>query len=93
MGFDTPPTFEITAENGSIETVELASEALEQKALDDLKAKSGQQIDLDSLQPKRANWDLKRDLEPKLQILEDRTNNAILRRVRERLQEERQQQA
>lgn len=92
MGFDSPPTFQISGEDGAVETVELASEQMEKKALDALRAKSGQQIDLDSLQPKRANWDLKRDLDPKFQILEDRTNDAILRIVRERLQKERQSQ-
>lgn len=92
FGFDAPPVLQLSTEDGGIETVELASEQLEQQALNDLMAKSGKQIDLDSLQPKRANWDLKRDVQPKLQILEDRTSNAILRNVRERLQKERQNQ-
>ncbi len=83
---------EISDGAGGVETVELASSKLEQEALADLKAKSGKQIDLEMLQPKRANWDLKRDLEPKLQILEDRTHNAIIQNVRERLQKERQAQ-
>lgn len=83
---------EISDETGVVETVELASNKLEQQALEALKAKSGKQINLETLQPKRANWDLKRDLEPKLQILEDRTQNAIIQKVRERLQKERQAQ-
>lgn len=92
LGFNAPPTsFELSGEDGAVETVELASQQLEEKALADLKAKSGRQIDLDSLQPKRANWDLKRDLEPKFQLLEDRTHDAVLQIVRERLQKERLQ--
>ncbi|KAF5092632.1 hypothetical protein D0Z03_002770 [Geotrichum reessii] len=83
---------EISDETGVVETVELASNKLEQQALEALKTKSGKQINLETLQPKRANWDLKRDLEPKLQILEDRTQNAIIQKVRERLQKERQAQ-
>lgn len=92
LGFSNPPTMEISDETGVVETVELASNKLEQQALEALKTKSGKQINLETLQPKRANWDLKRDLEPKLQILEDRTQNAIIQKVRERLQKERQAQ-
>ncbi|VVT54231.1 uncharacterized protein SAPINGB_P003972 [Magnusiomyces paraingens] len=42
-------------------------------------------LDLESLQPKRANWDLKRDVEPQLKVLEAQTQNAIVQIVRERL--------
>ncbi|KAI5289472.1 hypothetical protein KEM54_003794, partial [Ascosphaera aggregata] len=38
------------------------------------------------LQPKNPNWDLKRDLNEKLKILNVRTDNAIARLVRERIQ-------
>ena len=43
-------------------------------------------VDLFKLQPKRPNWDLKRDLEAKLGVLNVRTDNAIARLVRERVQ-------
>lgn len=43
-------------------------------------------IDLFKLQPKKPNWDLKRDLDAKLKILNVRTENAIARLVRERIQ-------
>ena len=42
-------------------------------------------VDLFKLQPKRPNWDLKRDLEAKLEVLNVRTDNAIARLVRERV--------
>lgn len=42
-------------------------------------------LDLFKLQPKKPNWDLKRDLERKLEVLNVRTDNAIARLVRERI--------
>lgn len=43
-------------------------------------------IDLFKLQPKKPNWDLKRELGKKLEVLNVRTDNAIARLVRERLE-------
>ena len=43
-------------------------------------------VDLFKLQPKKPNWDLKRDLDKKLEILNVRTENAIARMVRERIE-------
>ncbi|OJD16300.1 hypothetical protein AJ78_03512 [Emergomyces pasteurianus Ep9510] len=43
-------------------------------------------IDLFKLQPKKPNWDLKRDLEEKMKIINVRTANAMARLVRERIQ-------
>ena len=43
-------------------------------------------IDLFKLQPKKPNWDLKRDLEKKMERLNTRTDNAIARLVRERVE-------
>lgn len=88
-GFQEPPTLRL----GINETVELASAELERETLAKLKergisagASSAKQgLDLESLQPKRANWDLKRDIEPQLKQLEAQTQNAIVRIVRERL--------
>ncbi|KAF2142601.1 uncharacterized protein K452DRAFT_358343 [Aplosporella prunicola CBS 121167] len=42
-------------------------------------------LDLFKLQPKKPNWDLKRDLQRKLEVLDVRTENAIARLVRERI--------
>jgi coiled-coil domain-containing protein 12 len=38
--------------------------------------------------PKKANWDLKRDIQPKLDKLEKRTQKAIVQLLKERLQQE-----
>lgn len=42
-------------------------------------------LDLFKLQPKKPNWDLKRNLDRKLEVLNVRTENAIARLVRERI--------
>ncbi|KAJ5159134.1 mRNA splicing factor Cwf18 [Penicillium coprophilum] len=44
-------------------------------------------IDLFKLQPKKPNWDLKRDLSEKLKTLDVRTDNAIARLIRQRVEE------
>ncbi|CAK7240145.1 MAG: hypothetical protein STHCBS139747_001582 [Sporothrix thermara] len=49
-------------------------------------------IDLFKLQPKKPNWDLKRELNKRLEPLNVRTDNAIGRLVRERLAAKQQQQ-
>jgi len=43
-------------------------------------------LDLFKLQPKNPNWDLKRDLGQRTQILDVRTDNAIARLVKQRIQ-------
>ncbi|EKG21883.1 mRNA splicing factor Cwf18 [Macrophomina phaseolina MS6] len=43
-------------------------------------------LDLFKLQPKKPNWDLKRDLDRKLEVLNVRTENAIARLVKERIE-------
>ncbi|KIH88099.1 coiled-coil domain-containing protein 12 [Sporothrix brasiliensis 5110] len=52
----------------------------------------GKPIDLFKLQPKKPNWDLKRELNKRLEPLNARTDNAIGRLVRERLAAKQQQQ-
>ena len=58
---------------------------------EDIKAKAAEEekkdegVDIFKLQPKKPNWDLKRDLEQKLEILNVRTDNAIAQLVRERI--------
>jgi coiled-coil domain-containing protein 12 len=47
-------------------------------------------LDLFKLQPKKPNWDLKRDLERKMDVLNVRTDNAIARLVRERIANQQQ---
>lgn len=48
-------------------------------------AKEDKPLDLFKLQPKKPNWDLKRDLERKMEVLGVRTDNAVARLVRERI--------
>ena len=42
-------------------------------------------MDITALQPRRANWDLKRDIQEKLDLLDRRTDVAINKIVKERL--------
>ncbi|WEW55694.1 hypothetical protein PRK78_001127 [Emydomyces testavorans] len=80
LGFEHGPadgqtTLEEQAAKIAISTAEAAKENEEDPP-----------IDLFKLQPKKPNWDLKRDLDAKLKILNVRTENAIARLVRERIQ-------
>lgn len=47
-------------------------------------------IDLFSLQPKKPNWDLKRDVDKKLERLNARTDVAIAKMIRQRIEEAKQ---
>jgi coiled-coil domain-containing protein 12 len=67
------------------ETIELVAEEEKERALSKLRERETAKLNLDSLQPKKVNWDLKRDLEPQMTLLETRTDNAIIRIVRDRL--------
>ncbi|KAK5093091.1 hypothetical protein LTR70_002052 [Exophiala xenobiotica] len=82
LGFEQQPT-------ADQETVEekadrIAAAAAVQAAKDEVEAEKG--IDLFKLQPKKANWDLKRDLAERTKALDVRTQNAIAKLVRERIQ-------
>ncbi|KAG9254579.1 putative cell cycle control protein cwf18 [Emericellopsis atlantica] len=82
LGFETPPTLaedKSTLEEQAAQLEEEARLRAEEAARDD------KGIDLFKLQPKKPNWDLKRDLEKKMEILNVRTDNAIARLVRERI--------
>ena len=88
LGFENAPI------GSNIETLEeqadrIASSTAEQAAKDEADAAKG--IDLFKLQPKKPNWDLKRDLDEKMKILNVRTQNAIARLVRERIENAKQQ--
>jgi len=80
LGFETQPA------EGE-DTVEAQAEAIEEatRAQIEEEEKADKPLDLFKLQPKKPNWDLKRDLDRKLQILNVRTDNAIARLVRERI--------
>lgn len=82
LGFDAPPT--LAFEKATLEEqASLLAEETKKKAEEDAKDDKG--IDLFKLQPKKPNWDLKRDLEKKMEILNVRTDNAIANLVRERI--------
>lgn len=80
LGFETGPS------EGK-ETLEkkAAALAIETKRQAEEEEKADKPLDLFKLQPKKPNWDLKRDLARKLEILNVRTDNAIARLVRERI--------
>ncbi|KAL8941096.1 MAG: hypothetical protein Q9211_001961 [Gyalolechia sp. 1 TL-2023] len=81
LGFESAPT-----EN--TETLEDRAEqiARETREQEEKEEKEERPIDLFKLQPKKPNWDLKRDLARKLETLNIRTENAIARLVRERIE-------
>lgn len=81
LGFEAPP-------NENQETLEdratqIANEAHRQAEQEEKEEKP---IDLFRLQPKKPNWDLKRDVARKMERLNLRTDNAIARLVRERIE-------
>ena len=85
LGFEAPPTLGLekpTLEQQAKQVEEEIRKKAEEEEQDD------QGVDLFKLQPKKPNWDLKRDLEKKLEILNVRTDNAIARMVRERIEAE-----
>ncbi|KAI9754724.1 MAG: Protein phosphatase 2C 2 [Chaenotheca gracillima] len=82
-GFETAPTEgQITLED---QAASIAKKTAEQLAEEE---KEDRPIDLFKLQPKKPNWDLKRDLDKKMEILNVRTENAIARLVKQRIQEQ-----
>ena len=88
LGFEAAPNEDtITLEH---QAEEIAQRAREQAVREEEEAQKGG-IDLFRLQPKKPNWDLKRDLNKKLEILDVRTQNAIARLVRERIQAAKQE--
>ncbi|CAN8106265.1 unnamed protein product [Discula destructiva] len=83
LGFDAPPTLGPDEQTIEEQAAELEAE-IKRKA--ELEAAEDKGIDLFKLQPKKPNWDLKRELNKKLEVLNVKTDNAIARLVRERLQ-------
>lgn len=80
LGFESAPDEgQVTVEEQARLLAEETAQQAEKEALDD------KPLDLFKLQPKKPNWDLKRDLEKKLEILNVRTENAIAKIVRERI--------
>jgi len=81
LGFEQAPTEDKeTLEDRAAQIAEETTRQAEQEEKED------KPIDLFKLQPKKPNWDLKRDLAKKMEILNVRTDNAIARLVRERIE-------
>lgn len=83
LGFEAPPTLGPDEQTLEEQAADLEAE-LRRKAAEEASDDKG--IDLFKLQPKKPNWDLKRELNKKLEVLNVRTDNAIAKLVRERLQ-------
>jgi coiled-coil domain-containing protein 12 len=82
LGFEAPPTLALANPTLEEQAADLEEESRRQAAMDEQDEKG---IDLFKLQPKKPNWDLKRELNQKMEVLNVRTDNAIARMVRERL--------
>lgn len=81
LGFEQAPTDgQITLEE---QANEIAKTTAEQAQKDE---EADRPIDLFQLQPKKPNWDLRRDLDEKMKTLNVRTDNAIARLVRQRIE-------
>lgn len=83
LGFENAPS-------GGQATLEEQAAAVQaetaEQAENDEAATAEKGIDLFKLQPKKPNWDLKRDLDAKMKILNVRTQNAIANLVRDRIE-------
>jgi coiled-coil domain-containing protein 12 len=81
----------VSAPNEGQETLEEAARQIVEttKAMQ-IEETKDKPIDLFSLQPKKPNWDLKRDVEKKLEKLNDRTNIAIAKMIKARIEETKQ---
>ncbi|EQB58190.1 cwf18 pre-mRNA splicing factor [Colletotrichum gloeosporioides Cg-14] len=82
LGFEAPPIQDLEKPTLEEQAADIEADVKEKAAEE---AQDDKGIDLFKLQPKKPNWDLKRDLEKKLEILNVRTDNAIARLVRERI--------
>ena len=87
LGFETGPAEDQeTLEKRAEEIAEATRKQAEQDEKDE------KPIDLFKLQPKKPNWDLKRDLARKMERLNVQTDNAIARIVRERIADQKRKQ-
>jgi coiled-coil domain-containing protein 12 len=86
LGFEAAPIGDVT------QTLEYKAEqlALQSKKEAEEAEKEDKPVDLFKLRPKKPNWDLKRDLEAKLKVVDVWTENAIARLVRERVEAQKQ---
>ncbi|KAL7422694.1 hypothetical protein Q5752_001985 [Cryptotrichosporon argae] len=80
------------AGEGGDDTVEKNVEGLAEAILAEDEEKREEELDLFNIQPRRANWDLKRDMTARMAKLERATNEAIATIFRQRLQAMRKDQ-
>jgi coiled-coil domain-containing protein 12 len=87
LGFQESPLSKLPEE---FETVEEVAIDLAIQALHEADKSNNQEgeVDLFALQPNRPNWDLKRNVEKKLERLKPKTDAAIAKLIRERLKTE-----
>lgn len=86
LGFEAPPTLGLEDQTLEAKAAEIEEEVRAREAAEENEVAAGAAVvDLFKLQPKRPNWDLKRELNKKMEVLNVRTDNAIARLVRERL--------
>ncbi|KAI8078694.1 mRNA splicing factor [Halteromyces radiatus] len=69
-------------------TVESETKQIPIQTLQEAAEKEKEEVDLFNLAPKKANWDLRRDVEKKLEKLDRRTQRAVLELIRQRLTSE-----
>ncbi|WWD20600.1 hypothetical protein CI109_105076 [Kwoniella shandongensis] len=74
------------------DTVEKAVEGLAEQIIKEDEEKRKEELDLFNIQPKRVNWDLKRDMTNRMAKLDRKTNEAIATIFRQRLQAMRKDQ-
>ncbi|KAF9973278.1 hypothetical protein BGZ73_003477 [Actinomortierella ambigua] len=65
-----------------VDTVEKKTEGVVEAVIQEEEKKRAQDVDIFSLAPMKPNWDLRRDIEPRLQKLEKRTRAAIIELIR-----------
>ncbi|WWC92164.1 uncharacterized protein L201_007118 [Kwoniella dendrophila CBS 6074] len=73
-------------ENDNQDTVEKNVAGLAERIIQEDEEKRKEELDLFNIQPKRANWDLKRDMNNRISKLDRKTNEAIATIFRQRLQ-------
>ena len=91
LGFEAAP---VSDDQATVETraAQIAAETNAQEEHDAKQRAEGKGIDVFELQPRKPNWDLKRDLSKKLEVLNPRTDNAIAKIVRARLEDQKRQE-
>ncbi|KAI8319819.1 hypothetical protein GQ54DRAFT_22967 [Martensiomyces pterosporus] len=70
------------------DTVEASVSGLMEKAIAERQADAeSSELDISAIAPKRANWDLKRDLQKRLDQLKHKNDTAVANIIRKRVQE------